>query len=188
MDHLYSDKMFPLNRRIGYPLMVNSRSEYGVHFNRPRTNLNHEHFDKDISSLNMNEHSLLSKLEQKEQTKKSLQAGWEIRSSKADKQKKKIGSFKGKEYKSSCCNNKAFKRNQKNFLKNNILHRKQNPFSEQTNKPSPSITFPPENANDIEQRNVVLDHQDMNPYYIDGLFQFLFYHALSKFVVLKCCS
>ena len=167
-DDSYSDQMPLLNKRIGYPLMVNSRSEYGVHFNRPKSDINKAQFDEDISYTNKNKHKLLSKLEQKEQTKKSLQGGWKIRSSKTDKQKRKIGSLKGKEYKSSCCKNKAFKSSEKSFLKNSILHRKQNPFSKQTNRHPPSITFPTDDANEMEGSNVVLDNQYMHHHYING--------------------
>ena len=161
-----------LNKRIGYPLMVNSRSEYGVYFNHPKSEINKAQFDEDISYSNKNKHKLLSKLEQKEQTKKSLQGGWKIRSSKTDKQKRKIGSLKGKEYKSSCCKNKAFKSSEKSFLKNNILHRKQNPFSKQTNRRPPSITFLTDDANEMEGSNAVLDNQYMHHHYIKGLLEF----------------
>ena len=68
MDHLYPHKVFLLNKRIGYPLMVNSRSEYGVQLNSPNNNVNQAHFDKDILSLNKNQRNPLPKLGQKGQT------------------------------------------------------------------------------------------------------------------------
>ena len=69
---MYSGEITRLN--IEYPLMVNSRSEYGVQLNIPYTNINQAHFDKDILSLNKNQRNPLPKLGQKGQTKSNYKA------------------------------------------------------------------------------------------------------------------
>ena len=153
--------------------MVNSRSEYGVHFNSPKADVNHVYLDNDSLFQSKNQRNQLSKLEEKRQTKKPLPGGWVTRSSKTDQQKKNIGAHRDKENESGCCKNKSFKRNRKKFQKNNISRRKQ--FSKQSKQRPTSITLLTDDKDTTEGSYASLNNQNiMHNYYLNGSYNFWF--------------
>ena len=102
---LYSEEIPMLKRRIGLPLNVNSRSEFGILLSSTE-NANHLHSNKDI--LTFGKTARQSSVGQLMQTKNPLR--WKLSSLKRNKQKKNDSLLDGTT-KSSCCKSKASKRN-----------------------------------------------------------------------------
>ena len=144
-----------LNKRIGFPVNVNTRSEFGILDSHLKTNENQVHYDKHILASSKSMHHSSSSLGRKKQTKKPL-LRWEIRSQRRNKQKgNDDSSFRVGAYKSSCCKNKPLKKNKKN------LNTRQKPFPTQTKLRS---TLHNDDANHLLRRETLNDHQIMHPY------------------------
>ena len=144
-----------LNKRIGFPLNVNSRSVFGVLDNNLRQNANQVHSNKYIlTSSKYIPHSSSSSWK-KTQTKNPL-LRWKIRSPRRNKQKANDdSSFRVGAYKSSCCKNKPLKKNKKN------LNTGQKPFPTQTKL---RFTLHKDDANQLLRKETLNDLQIMHPY------------------------
>ena len=102
---LYSEQMPILKSRIGLPLNVNSRSEFGILL-APKANANSPHSNKDI--LTFSKTTRPSNVRPLTQTRKPLR--WKLRSLKRNKQNQN-DSVLNSANKSSCCENKTSKSN-----------------------------------------------------------------------------
>ena len=141
-SHLYSDDLLILTKRIGFPLNVNSRSEYGIlHGGVSKTNNlgKAHHSAREVLTLVKTKPPRHSSLDRQKQTNNNP-LRWKLSSHKRQKSTLNESHEPTRGYKSSCCVNK-------------------NPYLRNSKKQDQS------NSNDINEKRVPPLHREKHQYY-----------------------